>query len=258
MAELAAQFLSGETRQIDTEFRPTQVVPGQDVTQLVTRLFNKVDIGNGLRSQRSTVVSTCSGTLCYRPPTFYYIEERYRKQYYPREGDQVVGIIEDRVGEAYRINIYAGNPAIMSTMAFDGASKRNRPDLKKGDIVYCRVLVARSDIDVEVTCMAQTGIKKDWSSGEAVYGSLAQGLLSRVSISFAHKLLHPDCVTLKSLGEKLAFEIAIGMNGALWLKGRSISHTVLIKNAIENAQELSSNDEIIAMISYLSERVEMN
>ena len=256
MAALAAaDFLGSIALKIDTEFSPVKVLAGEDVTALVTRKSSKVDIGNGLRLARESVVCTTAGTLRYRPPAHFYVEEKSRKQYYPREGDQVVGIVEDRAGEAYRINIFSGQPAIMSTMAFDGASKRNKPDLKKGDIVYCRVQSARGDVDVEVTCMAASGVKKDWSSGEAVYGGLSQGLLSHVSIYLAHKLLHPDSVILKSLGEKLAYEIAIGMNGALWLKGGTIAETVLIKNAIENSQNLS-DDQIVAMVAYLSERVE--
>ena len=126
--------------------------------------------------------------------------------------------------------------------------------MKKGDVIYCRVKSARGDVDVEVTCMATSGVKKDWSSGEAVYGGLAQGFLSHVSIHFAHKLLHPDSVVLKSLGEKLAYEIAIGMNGALWLKGSNIAETILIKNAIENSEKLS-DEQVIGMVAYLSERV---
>ena len=136
--------------------------------------------------RRGSLLCTVPGTLRYRPPAHFYVEERSRKQYYPQEGDQVVGVIEDRVGEAYRVNIFSGQPAIMSTMAFDGATKRNKPDLKKGDVIYCRVKSARGDVDVEVTCMATSGVKKDWSSGEAVYGGLAQGFLSHVSIHFLH------------------------------------------------------------------------
>ena len=255
MAALAANFLSGISSKIDTDFIPIAVLPGQDVTNHVTRKSKKVDIGNGLRSQREAVLCTAPGTLRYRPPAHFYVEEKSCKQYYPREGDKVVGIIEDRAGEAYRVNIFSGQPAIMSTMAFDGASKRNKPDLKKGDVIYCCVKPVRSDVDVEVTCMATSGVKKDWSSGEAMYGGLGQGLLSRVSIYLAHNLLHPECVILKSLGEKLTFEIAIGMNGVLWIKGSDVAETVLIKNAVENSQTLS-DEQTIAMVAYLIERVD--
>ena len=124
MTALASNFLNHISSKVDIEFIPIRVLPGQDVTSLISRKSSKVDIGNGLRSQRESVVCTVPGTLRYRPPAHFYVEERSRKQYYPQEGDQVVGVIEDRVGEAYRVNIFSGQPAIMSTMAFDGATQK--------------------------------------------------------------------------------------------------------------------------------------
>ena len=89
-------------------------------------------------------------------------------QYSPRNGDQVVGIIEDRGGDFYRVNIFSGITTLLNRLSFDGATKRNKPELKPGDIVYCRILVSQKDMDTEVTCTSASSLKKDWSSGETV------------------------------------------------------------------------------------------
>ena len=238
----------------------TRVFPGDDLTAAVTKLHSSkggtIDIGNGLRLQKGNrIVCTCAGTLEHRPPSHFYILEKHRKQYYPKVGDQIVGVIEDRGGDFFRVNIFSGVPAIMSRLAFDGATKRNRPELRKGDILYCQVASAQPDVDVELTCMSSAvGFKKDWSSGEAIYQGLGEGLICHTSISFAEKLLLPDCPLLNHLGARLSFEIAIGVNGAIWINGNTIADIIMIKNIIENAQTLADSPESqIALVDYLAE-----
>ena len=113
------------------------------------------------------VRANVGGVLRYRPPNAYWIESNC-KRYIPRANDQVVGIIEERGGDYYKVNIFSGTLALLNRLAFEGATKRNKPEMKKGDVVYCRVLFAHKDIDTELTCLSASGIKKDWSSGETV------------------------------------------------------------------------------------------
>jgi exosome complex component RRP40 len=79
-----------------------------------------------------------------------------------------VGIIEDKGGDFYRVNILSGSAAMLNRLNFEGASKRNKPELRVGDIVYCKVSLAHKHLDTELTCISTSGIKKGWSSGEAV------------------------------------------------------------------------------------------
>ena len=95
----------------------------------------------------------------------------HRRHYFVRPGDQVVGVVEDRGGEHYRVNVFSGSPALLGRTSFDGATKRNRPDLRKGDVVYCKVSFAEPGMDTELTCESAAGVRKDWSSGEAVRAS---------------------------------------------------------------------------------------
>ena len=43
---------------------------------------------------------------------------------------QVLGVIMEKGGENFKVDIGTATPAVLSTLAFDGATKRNRPNLK--------------------------------------------------------------------------------------------------------------------------------
>ena len=72
-----------------------------------------------------------------------------------------------------------------------------------------------------------------------MYGELKEGLLLRLSISYCKQLLSPDCAVLNCLGKYIAYEICIGMNGAVWIKSGSIKETIAIRLAIMKAEGLS-------------------
>ena len=142
----------------------------------------------------------------------------------------------------HKVNISANKTVMMAKLAFDGATKRNKPELKKGDVVYCRVSELHAHLDPQLSCMAPAngGIKKDWSSGEALYRELRGGVLVRVSSATARGLLHPKSAVLTRLGSHLPFEVAVGANGLVWLRGSNMVDTVVLRNAIANCGGLSS------------------
>lgn len=49
----------------------------------------------------------------------------------------------------------------------------------------------------------------------------------------------------------MQFEVAIGMNGRIWAKARSVPHTIALCNAISVA-EYMSNEQIKAMCKKLT------
>ena len=64
------------------------------------------------------------------------------------------------------------------------------------------------------------------------------------------KLLSPDSNLLPTLGQQIPFEIAVGMNGRVWVRARSVKETVCIANAVECA-EFMTRQEIAAMCNKL-------
>ena len=68
--------------------------------------------------------------------------------------------------------------------------------------------------------------------------------------SFSLRVLSPQCNLLRILGNSLPFECAIGLNGRIWINGRSNRETIAIVNAIHRAEYLS-NDECTVMVKSL-------
>jgi len=246
------EFFAEANRNVDRMFQPVYVFPGDDVTSVCTGLQKNITIGQGLVQRGESLIANQGGVLRYRPPSSYWIETS-GKRYFPKLNDQVVGIVEERGGDYFKINIFSGSLALMNRLSFEGATKRNKPEMKKGDVVYCRVLQAHKDLETELTCLSASGIKKEWSSGEAVYGELPEGLVVCTSLGHAKTLLKPDCVVLNTLGKKIPFEVAVGMNGAIWVKAATAINTIIVRNAIFNSAVLD-DIQTEAMIEALVKR----
>ncbi len=53
-------------------------------------------------------------------------------QYVAAKGEHVIGIVTAKAGDIFRVDIGASDTASLSYLAFEGATKRNRPDVKVG------------------------------------------------------------------------------------------------------------------------------
>ena len=237
--DYVSEFLENASKALNTKFQPIKLLPGDNVTSIVTNQFVKgIILGRGLIEKSNEVYAVNTGTLQYSPPSTYWIDSN-SKIYIPNLGDQIVGIIEDKGSDFYKVNIFSGSIAMLPRLAFEGASKRNKPELKRGDFIYGKVILANKEFDTELTCVSSFGTKKEWSSGETIYGELKDGVTIKVSILKARSMLLPDNVVLTTLGKYFAYEVAIGMNGLIWIKSKEILHTVVIRNAILNSEFLN-------------------
>lgn len=61
---------------------------------------------------------------------FYFICLFDIWQYVPAAQEFVVGVVTARLGESYRVDIGSAHSANLDALAFEGATKRNRPNLK--------------------------------------------------------------------------------------------------------------------------------
>jgi len=163
----ADAFLTNVDSSIDFAFRKVTTFPGDDVTSNVTGLTQSIRIGGGLKQEGDKVVASTVGTLNYKAPSYYWTENT-GKRYFPCVGDQVLAIVEGTGGDFYSMNVFSGSNVIMNRLAFDGATKRNKPELKRGDIIYARVQAANPDSEAELSCTVLSGPKKEWSTGETV------------------------------------------------------------------------------------------
>eukprot|EP00658_Telonema_sp_P-2_P045610 TRINITY_DN3359_c0_g2_i2.p1 TRINITY_DN3359_c0_g2~~TRINITY_DN3359_c0_g2_i2.p1 ORF type:complete len:242 (-),score=52.04 TRINITY_DN3359_c0_g2_i2:225-950(-) len=213
------------------------VFPGDCVLQPeeIQQSSDKIRLGNGLLPHDGAVVATKAGVLAKHANTSKWWVRGYQKRYVAVEDDQVLGVIVEKGGETLKVDIGAGSHAVLGTLAFDGATKRNRPNLKVGELLYARVLRANKDIEVELTCESVVG-KKDWVTGESTYGPLTGGNVCKVSLSLAQRLLDNDAPVLEALGNVVPFELAIGVNGRVWVNAETPRNMIVVANAIANSE----------------------
>lgn len=62
----------------------------------------------------------------------------------------VVGIVLKRTQDRYSVDVGSAHLAALDALAFDGATKRNKPSLQLGALVYCRVTSTYKDMEPEV------------------------------------------------------------------------------------------------------------
>ena len=102
-------------------------------------------------------------------------------KYCSESGDLVIGRILDRQGEHYRVDINDRFDALLQYYEFEGATKRNRPILENGDLIYTRVSRSSLNSGAFLTCKSANN-KKTWSSGQAEFIPLIDGFLINGSV----------------------------------------------------------------------------
>mmetsp|Transcript_17309 Transcript_17309/g.24444 ORF Transcript_17309/g.24444 Transcript_17309/m.24444 type:complete len:290 (-) Transcript_17309:124-993(-) len=257
------------------------VLPGDDVTSHITL---PCKLGTGLHSSVDTSKNTVSdigdshsgvndgscasirikaelaGRLRHRSASNTYFILANTRRYVPKINDRVLVIVEERVGDYHRVTMPQSTcgPALLPTLAFEGATKRNHPNLSTGSLIYCRVTSCDSHFETLLSCLVgnndgghnsnkNTGgfpdggaSRKDWMTDEGTYGELKGGSVTIVSIGLAKELLHPKNVVLDALGNAgLPFEICIGVNGMIWIHSTRPEYTILILNAIRNSEVMT-------------------
>lgn len=169
-------------------------------------------------------------------------------QYVPVKEERVIGIITNRGSDSYKVDIGGALPASLPSLAFEGATKKNKPNLQIGDIVYARLCVANKDMEPELDCT-------DGSGKSTGLGQLLGGFMINCSLGLSRKLLSKEFVLLKCLGKYFPFECTVGMNGRVWINSASIPHTIAIANAVTNS-EYMNNNQIETMVKQLARGIQ--
>lgn len=154
-------------------------------------------------------------------------------------GDLVIATIHHSSVDVYYAAItdytaYASLPQL----SFEGASRKTRPQLVQGSLVYARVTLANKHMDPEIECVSSATGKSDG------LGELKGGMLFTVSTSMARRLLMSKQVeqgsvaVLEELGAAgVAFEIAVGRNGKFWVNSKSTKATLAVGKAVQETDE---------------------
>ncbi|KAF3991642.1 hypothetical protein FT663_01431 [Candidozyma haemuli var. vulneris] len=196
------------------------IIPGDSLSSEIPQ-DGEITIGPGIYKvpQTQQIIPQQAGYLKSigkksSPDKLVYIDAN-SKRYTPQVNDFVVGVVSGVYGDFFKISLQDYSQQVqLSMMAFPNASKKNRPNLKLGQAVYARVSEANPEIDVEIECIdPETG-------KEGGFGPLDEsGFLFEVNLNFARELLfNKSSIFLEKLAAKCAFEIAIGINGRIWIK----------------------------------------
>ncbi|XP_053957782.1 exosome complex component RRP40 [Anastrepha ludens] len=191
----------------------------------------KVILGPGLRRENEQVLAYKGGRLHHRGPNTYWVDS-YQQRYVPARGEAVIGVVTAKAGDIFRIDIGAHEQASLSYLAFESATKKNRPDVNPGDVLYGRLIVASRDLEPELVCVNSAGKK-------GKLGVLTDGFVMNCSLNLARLILRSDCPLLRALTKEMPFEIAVGLNGRIWLKAKSHRETIALGNAILAAENAS-------------------
>uniref|UniRef100_UPI00358E0AD5 exosome complex component RRP40 isoform X1 n=1 Tax=Myxine glutinosa TaxID=7769 RepID=UPI00358E0AD5 len=186
-------------------------------------------LGPGLRrDDGGTVVATKAGVLRRREPNVYWIDS-HQKRYVPVRGEMVIGIVTAKSIDLFKVDIGCSEHANLSYLAFEGATKRNRPNLQVGDLVFTRLLVANKDMEPEVVCVDSAGRANG-------LGQLSgDGFLIHTSLEFCRRLLTPGCLLIASLSAVCPCEITVGLNGRVWLRAQALRPAAVAAALLERS-----------------------
>ncbi|KAE8214200.1 hypothetical protein CF327_g2374 [Tilletia walkeri] len=160
------------------------------------------------------------------------------RRYIPAPSDTIIGQITARGPDFYTVSLLSAHTAALPALAFEGATKRHKPNIRVGAIVYARVISAERHTDPELSCVNPVTGKAD-GMGELKVGEREVGcaMLFKISLGLASSLLHPSHPLLPRLAAHFPFESAIGHNGFLWARTSQPSHLIALGRILERAEQ---------------------
>ena len=168
----------------------------------------------------------------------------YGNYYSPKVGDMVIGIITQKNYEFFKLNISTNKDATLNSIDFEGATRKTRPNLSVGDIVFALVEKENKYSNVTLTCKSVKN-KKGWMTGESEFGELKDGKVFEIGRYLCLKFLD-DKDLRKRLKECVKnLRIKIGMNGRIWIKADDIFLIQKVFEAIKEGMKLTGNEREI-------------
>ncbi|KAG8534325.1 uncharacterized protein KY384_001169 [Bacidia gigantensis] len=219
------------------------VFPGEDIPRDILPIPSKkkhaLKIGAGLQHiPPDRVTSTVAGNLGIDTRKNAVWVNNDGGRYIPQSGDLIIATVHSSAAEIYQCAITPHTTfAQLPQLAFEGATKKTRPHLVHGSLIYARVNSASKFIDPDLVCYNPATGKSEG------LGELKDGMVFSVSLGLAKRLLvakqeqQGGIVLLDELAERVAFEVAIGRNGKVWIKSSTVKETLIVGNALRQMDE---------------------
>ncbi|SNX84592.1 related to RRP40 - protein involved in ribosomal RNA processing, component of the exosome complex [Melanopsichium pennsylvanicum] len=234
----------------------TIVLPGDVVSMAST---SAVKLGPGLlptpnnnSNSNPSLTAIRSGALGHIDPSsttsaapkkkdaeqVFWIETNTNR-YVPAPNDAVITQITNRSAESYTTTLFSAHSATLPALSFEGATKRHKPNLGIGALVYAKVVSADRFTDPELTCVNSVTGKADGFGQLKVTDQRGErnghAHLFHCSIGLARSLLRPKHGLLKEVATYFPFEAAIGANGAVWVRANHVKHVIAVGKVLQAA-----------------------
>ncbi|KAI9791323.1 MAG: exosome non-catalytic core subunit rrp40 [Piccolia ochrophora] len=212
---------------------PGDPIPSAEISSL-SQHTGPLKLGPGLRHiPPSTIHPTIAGELWSDGKKNALWVENSGGRYVPTVGDTVLAVVHHSSPEYYHCAITAHTSfATLPQLAFENATRKTRPLLVPGSLVYARVSLADKHMDPELECVNPSTGRADG------LGELKGGMVFDVSMTMARRLLMPDpavqgsLVVLDACAAKVAFEVAVGRNGRIWIDAGHVRKTLAVGRAV--------------------------
>ncbi|KAH9941059.1 exosome complex exonuclease RRP40 [Amylocystis lapponica] len=202
---------------------PGEHIPAQHVNlKLGPGLLQLSSVEEGL-----SIISTRPGDLTHSTNRSKWWIESNSRRYVPAAQESVIGVVIARSGEGWRVDIGSAHMASLDGLAFEGATKRNRPNLKVGSLLYARVSLAHKDMEPELECFDAQTRKAEG------FGELKGGFVVRCSLKMCRMLLDPKHFLLPLLGARFPLDTATGLNGKIWITTKEARHVIAASRCVE-------------------------
>lgn len=189
------------------------------------------------------IATTCAGLLTQHAKSGITFVESSKRRYTPSIHDCVIGIVSARFSEGYRLDLGASVPGTLDALAFPHVNRKSKPNIPLRGLVYARVQsVVVPGTEPELTCIPPSNHSQSVGGGTAGAGGsgglgvLEGGFMVTASSGLCRRLLSAQDITLQSIGERVEYEIVVGMNGRIWISAESHETVMHVASIIRDVE----------------------
>jgi exosome complex component RRP40 len=127
--------------------------------------------------------------------------------------------------------------ALLPQLAFEGVTKKTKPQLAPGSLVYAKITSASKHMEPEIACFNSSTGKSDGM------GELKGGMVFDISLKMARRLLmakqkeEGGIWVLEEIATKISFEVAVGRNGRIWINSTGVKEILLVRKALQETDD---------------------
>uniref|UniRef100_A0A7E4UMF7 Ribosomal RNA-processing protein 40 n=1 Tax=Panagrellus redivivus TaxID=6233 RepID=A0A7E4UMF7_PANRE len=211
------------------------VIPGDKIVpeNAVSAGKKRKLCGRGIVVHEGDAFASVSGFV-HESDDKLWVNSFYRR-YFPQSADKVIGIVTLKIGDFWRVDIGGIEKAEIEFTQFENATKKNRPDVRIGDMLYGNVTVINKHLEPVMSCVDAAGNARGM-------GLLPRdGIIFAVSCSYSRRLLTDNCKLLSLLGKSFVFEVTVGVNGRIWIRATP-DDTRFLRDLIKHCEKVNDED----------------